>query len=681
MTLADPALDGRQPLPPVERRALLWLGGGFLALIALLAAILFLFDWNMLRGPIARLASDATGRRVRIDGNLKVHLLTANPRVSVEGLKIGQPGWVGAGDMAAIDKVVVESRWMALLRRTSALPLVELDHPVLDLRRDGKGRSNWSFSSKPSSGPTKLPAIERFIIDNGHLHYVDDGRRMVIDGSIDSNERAEGPQAHAFSLNGKGVMNNKPFEVTATGGPLVNVQLDKPYPFSAAVRSGDTRAEASGQLRRPFDLSGYSTRLHASGRDLADLYYLTGLALPNTPPYDLHGRLEHSAKRYDFTQLGGRIGASDLAGDFSVSTATGRPFVDATLRSRSLDFKDLATLFGAPPAGKAAVSATPEQKAEAAAMAANQRLLPDAPLYSNRLRAMDAKLDFRIDAVKDSPLPFRGAKLALTLDHGLLRLAPLTAAFPQGTMWLQLALDDRGPTPVTDLDLRLQNLSIQNFVPTTAGSPPPVEGLLAARAKLHAVGESVHKAASAADGAITVVVPHGQLRTAFAELLGVNVGKGLSLLLSKNNDKTDIRCGVAAFDVRGGQLRARQILIDTDVVRVSGAGGADLGKETLALVLKGDTKKFRLTHVALPITVGGHFRRPSLGVQAGPALTQGGLALALGAVLTPLAAVLPFVDPGLAKNADCQALMSEAKQTAAPVKGALPTTANRVSRK
>jgi hypothetical protein len=38
--------------------------------------------------------------------------------------------------------------------------------------------------------------------------------------------------------------------------------------------------------------------------------------------------------------------------------------------------------------------------------------------------------------------------------------------------------------------------------------------------------------------------------------------------------------------------------------------------------------------------------------------------------VSPLAAILPFVDPGLAKNADCAGLVSEAAQKGAPVKTA-----------
>ena len=41
------------------------------------------------------------------------------------------------------------------------------------------------------------------------------------------------------------------------------------------------------------------------GRDLADLYYLTGLALPNTPVYDIKGVLSHKGREYDFDKAGG----------------------------------------------------------------------------------------------------------------------------------------------------------------------------------------------------------------------------------------------------------------------------------------------------------------------------------------------------------------------------------------
>jgi AsmA family protein len=40
-------------------------------------------------------------------------------------------------------------------------------------------------------------------------------------------------------------------------------------------------------------------------------------------------------------------------------------------------------------------------------------------------------------------------------------------------------------------------------------------------------------------------------------------------------------------------------------------------------------------------------------------VAQAGVAAALGTLLTPFAAALAFIDPGLAKNKDCSAVMAE----------------------
>jgi hypothetical protein len=63
-----------------------------------------------------------------------------------------------------------------------------------------------------------------------------------------------------------------------------------------------------------------------------------------------------------------------------------------------------------------------------------------------------------------------------------------------------------------------------------------------------------------------------------------------------------------------------------------------------------------------------------LGVKAGPIVQQGGIAAALG-FLNPLAAILAFIDPGLAKDANCGPLLATAKAQGAPVKDSAIKTA------
>ena len=163
---------------------------------------------------------------------------------------------------------------------------------------------------------------------------------------------------------------------------------------------------------------------------------------------------------------------------------------------------------------------------------------------------------------------------------------------------------------------------------------------------------------------------HAQAGTpAFAELLGVNVVKGLGLLLAKDQSKTDLRCAVAHFQARNGVLTANRIVFDTEPVLGVGEGRIDLRNEQLDLRISGRPKRPQLRRVMAPVTVQGPIVQPKIGVETSNVVAQGGIAAALGALVSPLAAVLPFVDLGEADDAACGALIAQAGRQGAPVQG------------
>jgi AsmA family protein len=117
-------------------------------------------------------------------------------------------------------------------------------------------------------------------------------------------------------------------------------------------------------------------------------------------------------------------------------------------------------------------------------------------------------------------------------------------------------------------------------------------------------------------------------------------------------------------------LQATNLVFDTEDVVITGKGSVNLGTEAYDLTIQGKPKKFRLLRLKSPIAIRGPLRKPDIGLESGNSITQTGIAAALSAVVAPLAAVLAFVDPGLAKDADCSALLAEAKSSGAPVKTA-----------
>jgi uncharacterized protein involved in outer membrane biogenesis len=271
---------------------------------------------------------------------------------------------------------------------------------------------------------------------------------------------------------------------------------------------------------------------------------------------------------------------------------------------------------------------------------------------------MNADVTYSADAVRSRDFPLRHAATHVVLKNGVLTLDPLSFTFAQGKLAGRAQIDASRPVPVTSIDARLTGVRLEQFV---SGKPPAVEGLLAARAKLSGAGNSIQKAATTARGTFTTVIPSGKIRAAFAELAGINVLNGLGLLLSDDKSDTGVRCAVADFGVDKGVMTARHLVFDTDPVLVTGKGTMALDGENMNLELQGHPKKFRLLRVRAPITLTGPVDDPRIGVAASKAIPQGGLALALS-FLSPLAAIIPFVDPGLAKDANCAGLMATGKQ-------------------
>jgi uncharacterized protein involved in outer membrane biogenesis len=255
-------------------------------------------------------------------------------------------------------------------------------------------------------------------------------------------------------------------------------------------------------------------------------------------------------------------------------------------------------------------------------------------------------------------VPFKQVAFHIKLDDGLLALTPVEFTLPQGKIEGTVNIDARGKKPLTKVDLRARNVQLDQIKGKAPDAKPPLGGVMQARAVLEGHGDSVHDVMADADGRVSIVVPHGQVNAAFAELTGINVARGIGLLLKGDDERAEIRCGIAQFKVKDGLMTADNVVFDTADVRITGRGDIKLGPEELDLEIKGQPKKLRLARLRTPIEINGHLRRPSFGIDAGKTAKQGAIAAALGAALTPLAAIVAFVDPGLAKDENCGALLT-----------------------
>ena len=645
----DPVYGGLRRPGRTEAMA----AGGTFLVLALLVVALMLFQWNWLRGPIGDWASARYDREIELNGDLDVQLFSWTPSAHIRDLRIGGPDWALERDTLKIADAQASVRLGPLLSGRVEMPVVQITRPEVVLISTEDGRKSWVLDpDKPESDDgLKLPPINQLIIRDGRLSLTNQERDIQLEATVSAREGSDGDAG--FHLEGRGTMNGTPLTLEVRGGPFINIRRDRPYGFTAELSGVGSTLKADGSITRPFDLGQFTATLSLQGRDLADLYLLTGITTPNTPPYRLSGTLTRNDALFTFNDFSGRVGSSDLSGDLRVDKVGDRRRVEADLRSNLLDIDDLAAVLGARPR----VTGSGDTVATSGAPG---KLLPDAPLNVERLRVMDGTLRYRAARVKRNELDIRQVDLGAELEAGILQLDPVSFDFNRGSLNGTARINANRAVPYTNADFRLRGYPLESIIPARNGAPT-VTGSALGRAQLEGSGASVHDFAANSRGTISLVVPQGQMRAAFAELLGINVTAGLGKLLSGDTGTSEIRCAVADFTVRSGVATARTFVIDTTPVLAQGSGTIDLGAETMNLRIDGETKEARLIRLWAPITIEGPLTAPRIGVDGGAVAGQVGLGAAIAALVSPLAALLPFVDPGLAEDANCGALISSAR--------------------
>ena len=246
---------------PGRRSILVKVALGIAGLVTVLVAASLFMDWDLFKGPIARAVSARTGRSVSIAGPLQVHLWSRTPTLSVEGVRVANPPWEVPRPLLQLQRLQVQIELRPLFTGHLILRRLEVDRPDLYLHQESSGRANWTdANTAPTSAarraaqPFNLPAIHELIIQSGTLVLNDDARRLRITGSIDAHEHSAVADPHALHILAQGTINTQPFMLEVSGGALLAVNPEHPYPFKLSIRAAENQIEAAGRILKPFDL-------------------------------------------------------------------------------------------------------------------------------------------------------------------------------------------------------------------------------------------------------------------------------------------------------------------------------------------------------------------------------------------------------------------------------------------
>src|SRR6266540_5003566 len=163
-----------------RRRVLIWVGCFFGIVAIAVAVFIATLDQNKAKKYISAGVSNATGRQLSINGDLKLDLGWIS-RLSASQIQFQNAGWSKHPQMAEVGLFDVEiDLWQLVRHFRVVLPTVTISQPKVVLEKNADGSANWEFRSAPAvtepvvpEQRTEFPVIEKLIIKDGTFLFDD----------------------------------------------------------------------------------------------------------------------------------------------------------------------------------------------------------------------------------------------------------------------------------------------------------------------------------------------------------------------------------------------------------------------------------------------------------------------------------------------------------------------------
>jgi uncharacterized protein involved in outer membrane biogenesis len=629
-------------------RALKWIGGTVAVLFVILALFLA-FGLNLLKGPLTRSVTEATGRELTIDGDLKAVWSWLHPRIRAEGVRFANADWAKADYLLDADAIEASISVLPLFTGKVVLPEVHLKGAELALEMHEDGRKNWVMNDKPDEQKDESRFVVKLLtVEEGRLHWEDGWRGHSILADLSTDETG-------VTFSAEGEYAGMPLEASGHAGHVLSIREEStPFPLKGEIKIGDTSAKLEGTLTGIVGFKGIDLQFERlEGKSLGKLYDIIGLAFPTTSPYRISGRLVRKNGTWLFENFSGKVGESDLAGTLQVDTAEGkRPNMHGDITAKVLNFADLGAIVG-----------TNEPR--------ESGVLPDMPFSPERWESVDSDVKIVAGTIKrPEQLPIDKFETRIRLRDRVLTLDPLAFGIAGGRLAGTVRLDGTKEPMRGDVNMRVRNLQLAKLFPTikqAQGSVGDLNGLI----ELAGTGDSVGKLLGSANGKIGIYMEEGRISRFLMELVALDLWDVARVKLKGGQEEVDIRCAIADFGVKGGVAQANAFVFDTTVTNVSGEGTINLKTEEMNLTLKPQPKDRGLLSLRTPLHIKGTFGQPDVGPDMGKLAARGGGAIAMG-ILNPLLAIIPLLQEGKGKDSPCGELIAQAntstkKKPAAPV--------------
>lgn len=331
-------------------------------LVVIVGVVLALrsIDFNKYKGLIAEQAKAATGRELKIGGNLAL-AIGFSPAVVVEDVSLANAPWGSRPEMLKVRRFEVEVALIPLIFRDIRIKRLILVQPDIFLETDAKGVGNWSLggatpsapaATKPaeSKGTLAALAVEKVRIEKGNLTYRDGKTKRATGLFLDRLDLRAKDAASPLTIDLAAAFDGKTFTLAGTVGPLGEVLApSRPYPVKLAFKAGGATIEMEGTIAKPMEAAGLDIKLAAKGQELAEVARLSGKSVPALGPFAVKAQVTGSMQSLSVSGIDASVGKVEqvqVKATGAVKDALNAKGINVAVAVESKDLKSAAKAFG-----------------------------------------------------------------------------------------------------------------------------------------------------------------------------------------------------------------------------------------------------------------------------------------------------------------------------------------------
>jgi len=325
-------------------------------IIALLAAIyVFLdtYDYNKLKPQIARMVKDATGRDLKLGGEIDL-VIGFSPALVVQDVTLANAPWGSQPQMIKVETLEAQLRLLPLLFREMQVKHIGLAGVEVLLETGPKGQGNWDFIADDSSDksigafqPTEID-IDNVRIEKFQLTFREgktgSAKRFTL-ASLDVTKNGAEDQ---LTLDLKADYNRQPVTLFGKTGLIRNLFAHRRFSLQLSGSLANAAIKINGAIYDVLNLQGIALEAQLNGKNIAALGPVLDIQLPKTKEFNVTGHLKGSKESLRLDHVNGNLSGSGV--DIAISGGVGNLIafrsVDLNLKSSGKDLAEFGEIIG-----------------------------------------------------------------------------------------------------------------------------------------------------------------------------------------------------------------------------------------------------------------------------------------------------------------------------------------------